>query len=214
MNETKRRILNSAERLIAERGLDVSLRTITAEAGVNLAAINYHFQSKDTLIDEVIARRIEPINQSRLQMLDELERDYPSGRLPLEGILQAFIAPVIEMKAGQDVRILFGRLYSLPDEFLNRLFTRHLHPIFVRFSAAFARAVPEMPLADRLWCLNFTVGSMVHVMTWSRRISAITDGALDIEDTKALTARMVEFAAAGFRAASERTGSSQGNQHA
>ena len=147
-------------------------------------------------------------------MLEALELDYPSGPLPLQGILKAFIAPVVEMEAGQEVRILFGRLYSLPDEFLNRLFTRHLHPNFLRFSAALARALPEMPLADRLWCLNFTVGSMVHVMTWSRRISTITDGAIDMDDTKALTARMVEFAAAGFRAALERAGAPQGLQHA
>src|SRR6476619_5976727 len=126
MSETKVRILDTAERLIAEYGLDVSLRTITTEAGVNLAAINYHFQSKEALIDAVIARRIEPVNQSRLEMLDALEGDYPSGRLPLEGILEASLKPVIEMEASQHVRILFGRLYSLPDEFLNRLFNRHL----------------------------------------------------------------------------------------
>ena len=117
MNETKLKILDAAERLMAQHGVDVSLRAITTAAEVNLAAVNYHFQSKDALLGAVVARRIGPINEQRLQMLDALERDFPNGRLPLEGVLRAFLAPVIQLDAGEHVRILFGRLYSMPDEF-------------------------------------------------------------------------------------------------
>jgi len=72
--DTKDRILDVAERLFAEHGFaNTSLRSITAEAGANLAAVNYHFQSKDALIQAVFARRLGPLNQARLEMLDAAE---------------------------------------------------------------------------------------------------------------------------------------------
>ncbi len=214
MTETKERILDAAERLFAERGFEVSLRTITTEASVNLAAVNYHFQSKDALIDAVVARRIGPVNQMRLEMLDALEREHPSGTLPLEGVLHAFVDPALLLPEREHVRILVGRLYGSPDEFLRRLFEPHLKPLASRFQAAFARALPEMRLPDQLWCMQFTVGIMVHTLTWSRLASAMTNNQVNADDTAALAGRIVHFAAAGYRAASKLAASHQGTRHA
>jgi AcrR family transcriptional regulator len=215
MNETKVRIMDAAERLIADRGSEVSLRTITAEAGVNLAAVNYHFQSKEALVDAVVERRIRPINQARLEMLDALERDHPSGPLPLEGVLEAFLAPVVQKCDHEHRRLLFGRLYTMPEDILMRIFNRHLHPILVRFQAALERALPDVPFADRMSAMMFTAGAMVHVMAWSRLLTVISDGAVDAGDTKALTDRIVAFTAGGFRAIAERDQSSnKGARHA
>ena len=59
--DTKERILDAAEQLFGEHGpSDTSLRAITAAAGVNLAAVNYHFGSKEKLIEAVLSRRLEP----------------------------------------------------------------------------------------------------------------------------------------------------------
>ena len=215
MNETKVRILDAAERLIADHGPDVSLRTITAEAGVNLAAVNYHFQSKDALVDAVVERRLGPINKARLEMLDKLEREHPSGPLPLEGVLEAFLAPVVDRCEREHLRVLFGRFYTMPDEFMTRVFNRHLQPILVRFQAALERALPDVPVADRMSSMMFTAGAMVHIMAWSRLLSVISRGALDPSDTKALTNRIVAFTAGGFRAVAERAHClSQGTLHA
>ncbi len=203
MNETKVRILDAAERLIADHGFDVSLRTITAKAGVNLAAVNYHFQSKDALIDALIERRIGPVNAARIEMLDQIERDYPEGTWPIERVVEAFVAPVLLLNGAEHIRLLFGRLYSVPEEFLKRVFARHLQPIADRFVAAFERAMPGLPLADRMACMLFTIGSMVHVMTWSRIITLLSRGTLAADDTAALTRRIIHFAAAGFRDAAE-----------
>ena len=82
--DTKSRILNAAERLIAKQGFDVPLRAITTEAGVNLAAVNYHFQSKEALLDAVVARRLDPINDVRFRMLDEVEARFRGRPLPVE----------------------------------------------------------------------------------------------------------------------------------
>src|ERR1700685_813919 len=104
---TKTRILDAAEKLFGQNGFDAtSLRDITAEAQVNLAAVNYHFQSKDSLIDAVIVRRIEPVNRRRLEMLDA------AGPHPtLEQILTAFMAPAFEVRM-ESVAPLMGRILS------------------------------------------------------------------------------------------------------
>src|SRR5713226_3885874 len=108
--DTKTRILDTAEKLFGEKGFDVtSLRDITAEAEVNLAAVNYHFQSKDSLIDAVIRRRIVPVNRRRLEMLDA------AGPEPtVEQIVEAFLAPIIERPIPALVPLL-GRILSTTD---------------------------------------------------------------------------------------------------
>src|ERR1700724_3076730 len=119
--DTKTRILDAAEKLFGEKGFDTtSLRDITAEADVNLAAVNYHFQSKDSLIDAVIKRRIEPMNQRRLAMLAN------AGPNPtLEQILLAFITPVVEQDITPIIPLL-GRIFTAPDDFAKRVFKNHL----------------------------------------------------------------------------------------
>src|SRR5579863_10630017 len=100
--DTKSRILDAAEKLFAMNGFKpTSLRDITAEAQVNLAAVNYHFQSKDSLIDAVIARRIEPVNRKRMEML-EAAGPNPS----VEQILTAFLAPVLDQDLGSVVPLI------------------------------------------------------------------------------------------------------------
>ena len=106
--DTKVRILDAAEKLFGMNGFEgTSLRDITSAADVNLAAINYHFQTKDSLIDAIVARRIEPVNKKRFEMLDA------AGPNPtVEQILTAFIAPV--MVKADAIAPLMGRILSNP----------------------------------------------------------------------------------------------------
>lgn len=202
MTKTKVRILDAAERLFAQQGLDVSIRQITDEAGVNLAAVNYHFQSKEALIDAVIARRFEPVTHRRFEMLDQVEATAGSGPLPLEGVLEAFLAPVLAPNRPglEHLKPLVGRMYTMPPEFIKRLFQTHLAPVVARFSAALARAVPDLPESECMWRLYFIGGAMVHAINWSGVVPSLSNGQVDLSDTRALLARLVAFAAAGFRA--------------
>jgi AcrR family transcriptional regulator len=197
MNErdTKNRILDVAERLFAVDGFEAtSLRDITAGAGVNLAAVNYHFQSKDSLIDAVIARRIEPINVQRLALLDR------AGPNPtLEQILEAFLGPVFRIEM-EELAPLVGRVLSNPDLFVERVFNRHLAAISQRFRAELARVLPELPAEELLWRLHFSVGVMTHTMLWGQIFPKITGGVCTLDDREALLRRAVQFLAAGFRA--------------
>src|SRR5581483_10033478 len=108
---TKDRILDAAERLFGARGFEATpLRAITAEAGVNLAAVNYHFQSKEALIRAVIARRIGPVNERRLKLLDAAE----AGALSVEQVIDAFVRPVIEMRCrgAHTIGPMIGRIFA------------------------------------------------------------------------------------------------------
>src|SRR5580700_1224789 len=126
--DTKSRILDTAERLFGQKGFEAtSLRDITAEAQVNLAAVNYHFQSKDSLMDAVIARRVEPVNQRRFEMLDA------AGPSPtVEQVLTAFLEPVFDVQV-EYAAPLVGRILSNPNLFLDRVYKRHFQAISERF---------------------------------------------------------------------------------
>src|SRR5215475_7182897 len=94
---TKDRILDAAEKLFAMNGFEAtSLRQITAEAGVNLAAVNYHFQSKEALLGAVFSRRVVPVNRRRIELLNALEAAAGAEGPALDSILEALFRPVIE----------------------------------------------------------------------------------------------------------------------
>jgi len=193
--DTKTRILDAAEKLFGDKGFDTtSLRNITTEADVNLAAVNYHFQSKDSLIAAVIARRVEPINQKRREMLAAAGPD-PT----LKQILMAFLSPII----AQDVSLvapLIGRILATPDVCRVQLFKKHMLPVAQQFTAAFQKALPDLNETEILWRLTFTAGAMAHIMARSVHIPDLTGGKCDPTDRPAVLARLVTFAAAGFRA--------------
>src|SRR5580658_8740460 len=136
--DTKSKILDVAENLFGNYGFEgTSLRDITAKAQVNLAAVNYHFQSKDSLIDAVLARRIEPVNRRRFEMLDAA-----GPQATLEQILEAFMVPVLDQDLASVVPLL-GRMMSDPTQFVERVFKKYFAPISQRFQEALLRELPE-----------------------------------------------------------------------
>ncbi len=170
-----------------------SLRDITAEAQVNLAAVNYHFQSKDSLIDAVIARRIEPVNRRRFEMLEAA-----GPRATVEQILTAFLTPVMDQDMASVVPLL-GRMMSDPTQFVERVFKKYLAPVSLRFQEALHRELPDLPRRELMWRTHFTAGIMTHLMSWSQVLPSLTEGLCDVSDRHALVERVVAFAAAGFR---------------
>ena len=190
--DTKTKILNAAEKLFGMNGFDgTSLRDITAEAQVNLAAVNYHFQSKESLIDALIERRIEPINRSRFEMLDA------AGPSPsVEKIVEAFLLPLlmVEVKASAP---MLGRVLSNPDQFVERVYKKHLFPVVERFSEAIGQALPKLPAEERFWRLQFMAGSMTHLLALSGVLPLMSGQPFD---RTAVMVRLVPFLAAGLRA--------------
>jgi AcrR family transcriptional regulator len=204
--DTRERILDAAERLFAENGFqNTSLRQITAEAHVNLAAINYHFQSKEQLISAVLHRLIEPINKRRLQILDALEGAASGKPLKLESLLRAFLLPVFEARDNHpraaEIPKLYARLHSEPGDMVAKAFLPVVSPILVRFRPAFQLSLPTLPASELGWCMHFTIGAMGHTLTSPQTLALLTQGDSTVEGWPELLDRLITFCAAGIRAA-------------
>ena len=202
--DTRDRLLDVAERLFAKHGIDAtSLRHITNDAEANLASVNYHFGSKEELFRQVFTRRVGPINDERLRLLDICEA---GGNPSLECVLEAFIAPPMRLRSdpeqgGEHFMCLMGRLFSEPNEW-KMLIIDEFGEIFQRFGAALQQAMPEQSPEGLAWNLFFTIGSMSHLMTAGDLLRTVTENRCDPADVESTLRRLVNFSAAGFRSAS------------
>jgi AcrR family transcriptional regulator len=198
---TKDRILSAAETLLAQRGPgETSLRDITAAAGVNLAAVNYHFQSKDALFRAVVEARVVPMNARRLELLDAAEKKAGKRGPTIARVLEAFLLPPLELlvTAPQFVPLM-GRIYSEP-QFVEEIVRRHMLPMKTRFIPAFQRACPHLSDKAIFWRMHFAIGAMAHLMAGANLIRISSDGHCDPADLKTASRQLVSFVVAGFRA--------------
>ncbi len=198
---TKDRILTAAERLFAHDGFEAtSLRAITAEAKVNLAAVNYHFQSKEALVQAVIGRRMGPVNAQRIALLDAYESEAAGAPLPLEKIMDAFLRPIVAMVGSHAHEFvpLIGRIYVEPGEFAERLYTQQFEPMRQRFFPALQRAMPDLPIDELSWRVHFAIGATVHTMAASKILEMMSRGRCDISDVEGTLARLKTFVMAGL----------------
>src|SRR5438045_1819029 len=131
--DTKQKILDTAEKLFAEQGYDAtSLRQVIAEAAVNLAAVHYHFGSKEELLDQLVVRRAGPVNEARIAMLDGLDNDASCPQPPVEKVLEAFLLPMLDTAVAYPrFPKLMGRLYA--EGMLPSIGQKHFHPTALRF---------------------------------------------------------------------------------
>ena len=204
-NDARTRILTAAARLFAARGLaGAGLREITAEAGVNLAAVNYHFGSKEGLLEALFAQRAKPITEARLAALVRC-RVAPDRPPMLEQVLDAFLRPAFSLglEAGVD-GATFGKLRARlsveSEELYRRILSRAFDDSTRQFLDAVTAALPDLPSAEVAWRFHFMLGTMIYTMANSGRIQSVTAGALDPSDPDAILARLIPFLAAGFRA--------------
>jgi AcrR family transcriptional regulator len=199
---TRDRILDTSVKLFADKGFaQTSLRAITAEAGVNLAAVNYHFGSKDALILAVFERILDPVNQARLGLLDEAEA---RGESPdLRTVIRAFVAPPLQKmphQRGPQVVRLFGRLYMEATPEVRAGVLRQFDEVFQRFADALQRAAPHLDAATVSCRFHLMVGAMVHAMSnWHLLKEAPPQRSCAL-DPPTMLEHLVDFVAAGFEA--------------
>jgi len=203
--DTRDRLLNAAEHLFATVGIaETSLRAITAEAGANLASVNYHFGSKEALFQAVIARRLGPINQERLRLLAEAEEEADDQAPPLERIIEAFVRPIVSLRrdpthGGEHFMCLMGRVHTEPSEWTMRAL-EEFRESFERFGAAFARTLPDLSEEERLWRMFFLIGITAHTTAAGFKLQHFAGDRCDPTDVEGTIERLVAFATAGFRA--------------
>ena len=201
---TKNLVFVAAERLFALHGFqNVSVRDITAAAGVNLASVNYHFGSKDALLFEIFRRRTAELNRIRARMLHEAN-DRNDGVPPVREILIALLAPPLSWLAPDHERrislqFLIRARSEGTDEIRGVLHSDVSH--LKRFSDALMKARPDLPPEEVYWRLHFTLG-MLHNNRFAEfdRLNVLSEGQTSEADVDALLGRMLTFAEAGFAA--------------
>jgi len=202
--DTRDALLDAAEHLFAERGLrSASLRAITGEAGTNLAAVNYHFGSKQGLVEAVFTRRLEPLNRERLDRLAACEA--APGGPAVECIVRAFVAPVLRMlrdrrEGGAAFARLVARSFSEPSEETLRMLQSAFREVVERFAAALGAALPHLPRETVFWRIHFMAGAMAHTAAFGRLAFAMSHGLCDPEDSERMIDELAAFLAAGHAA--------------
>ena len=203
-SDTRDALLDAAERLFAERGLrSASLRAITGEAGANLAAVNYHFGSKQGLVEAVFRRRLEPLNRERLDRLTACET--APGGPAVECIVRAFVAPVLRMlgdrcDGGAAFARLVARSFSEPSDETRRMLQTAFREVVDRFSGALGTALPHLPRETVFWRIHFMAGAMAHTAAFGRLALAMSNGLCDPEDSERMIDELAAFLAAGHAA--------------
>lgn len=208
--DTRERILDASEKLFMANGFDgTSMRLITGAAGVNLAAVNYHFGSKESLMQEVFRRRLDWLNGERLRVLDEMERK--SGGKPLKPsqIVDGFFGTLLRMAedeahGGITFLRLLGRTLTEPSDFIHTFLAKEYGEVMERYKAALFKALPDVPKAEIVWRFHFMLGATSYAIAGTDALRLVTDW--QIEDADAtdrldrLLPRLMSFLLGGLRA--------------
>src|SRR5215204_4298189 len=203
-HETRTRILDAAEELFMLQGFEgTSMRLLTARAGVNLAAVNYHFGSKDALIEALFRRRLDAMNAARIA---ELERLDAGGSLSAEAIIRAFIGPSLRLiedakGGGRNFIRLLGRTYTEPAKAVRGLIGQMYAPTMQRFKAALERALPQMPGDELVWRMHFMFGTLAYTLAATDTVQLIAGSKPeDRYDARLLEDRLTAFLTSGLTA--------------
>jgi AcrR family transcriptional regulator len=195
-DHTRTAILSAAERLYADRGFaDVTLRDIVAAAGVNLAAVNYHFGSKDELIAELFVTRSLATNRERLNELRAAE-EAGGGRADIDAVLRALVGPTLRGCLGPDRErssaarfMIRASIEAVPP--IRRIKNREIDHLR-KFAAAMRRSLPDCREVDLYWGLHFALAMAHQTIRDSERLTKLSDGLCDLGDVNAMIERVVE----------------------
>src|SRR5689334_13832247 len=205
--DTKTRILDVAEGLFMEHGFEAtSLRQLTSAAGVNLAAVNYHFGSKEELFQSVLTRRLDPMNQERIELLERLERESGGKPISVERILSSMLIPALrlardERRGGKNFLRLLGRAYADPAPFIRHFLSAQYAEMISRYKEAFHRALPHLSRQELTWRLHFVMGALSYTLAATDALKLFTQvTAVEKDNDELLIQRLAPFLVAGLKA--------------
>lgn len=203
---TKTRILDAAEALFMEHGFEAtSLRSLTSAAGVNLAAVHYHFGSKEELFQAVLTRRLDPMNQERIRLLEKVEREAPGRALSCEKILFAMLIPALrlardEKRGGKNFLRLVGRAYADPAPFIRHFLSAQYAEMIGLYKEAFLKALPHLSRQELTWRLHFVMGALSYTLAATDALKLFAQATSTDENDELLLQRLAPFLVAGLKA--------------
>lgn len=208
--DTRERILDAAERLFMAHGYEgTSMRLITGEAGVNLAAVNYHFGAKENLMQEVFRRRLNWLNEERLRVLEEMEAGAAGKPLKPSQIVDGFFGTLLriandEHHGGITFLRLIGRTLTEPSEFIRAFLADEYVGVMERYKEALFRALPDVPRAEIVWRFHFMLGATSYAIAGTDALRLLGDWGVEESDTadqmERLLPRLMSFLLGGLRA--------------
>jgi len=200
------RILDAAERAFGQHGFPrTSLRRITLQARVNLAAVNYHFGSKEELYRQVVTRHLRPLNEERAALLAQAEQLAGDQPVPLRAVLDTFLRPVLRRAAdgapgGRAFLRLLSRDLLDPPPFLQAALAEEFAPLMKRYAGILRPTLPGVPPAELFWRMQFTVGAMLFVAARQHDLAPPAESHDAGNDWDACIRRLIDFCTAGFGA--------------
>ena len=204
--DTKTRILDAGERLFVEHGFEAtSLRSLTTSAGVNLAAVHYHFGSKEELFQAVLTRRLDPMNQERIDLLAKVEREAAGRPLSCEKVLFAMLIPALrlardEERGGKDFLRLVGRAYADPAPFIRHFLSAQYAGMIGRYKEAFLKALPHLSRQELTWRLHFVMGALSYTLAGTDALKLFAEATSTTNNDELLLQRLAPFLVAGLKA--------------
>lgn len=207
-DDTRSRILAVATSAFAARGIEnVSMRELTAMAGANVAAVNYHFGSKEGLAEAIFDELAPRLNDIRLQELDCILRQAADRHaLPeVADIVTSFARPYFDPVYAQEGGLLAQLVLKhrlAPSPMTQRIVSRHFDPFAREYIRAFSIACPDVEPDELPWRYMFMAGAVVMAATdrnKGNRVVALSDGRLDAADPSALLVALTRFVEGGVR---------------
>lgn len=203
--DTRESLLDAAESLFSELGIQAaSLRQITQHAGANLAAVNYHFGSKDGLVRAVFSRRLRPMNEERHRRLELVDLEAEDA---VEQVLRAFLEPLLRLVSEKPEGVrgfarLMGRAWSEPSEEVRAIIIEEIRETIDRFMAVFRKILPHLSEGELMWRFHFLAGAMGHTVSCSYVLERYSGGTCHTGDPDEILDQLTRFLAAGMRAPS------------
>lgn len=197
---TKDRILGAAEELFAQYGFTgTSLRQVTGRADVNIAAVNYHFGSKENLVNEVFRRRMDVMSAERL---DRLRKAQAGSAGELEPILAAFVEPALAMAqdkhgGGAFIRVI-ARAYAEKNDGLRKFLSDQYGHVQREFARAISACLPHLAKEELYWRLDFLAGALTYAMADFGLIKRPA-GVPEATHRQRAAQELIRFAAAGLK---------------
>jgi AcrR family transcriptional regulator len=200
---TRERILDAAEHLFATKGFEgASTREIVAKSGDTIGSVNYHFGSKQILLDEVVARRWYVVDDARKQEY-KLACDRNGGPAPIGDVVTAIVIPYLKMAmlggdGWRSYMMLQSRLFYSPDAYDDTLRTLS-EPVARELIGWMRAALPYASDENLGYAYQFMIGSTVQSAAeiGLDRINRITDGACSSKNFEAISVRLTRFITAG-----------------
>jgi hypothetical protein len=137
-------------------------------------------------------------------MLDRVEAEHAApAPLPLEEVVEAFIAPMLIFRGRPCAPRLLGLIFSQPADFGKKTMTPAVQDVIDRFRPALLRALPGAKIQDVALGMHFALGAMAHFLIAGKMLAMISGGQISDADSSLVLKRMVRYVSSGLRALAE-----------